>query len=139
MEWSTCRVIKISGRDSSWLSTCLLLRWVAPYSRRSIGFQFGDGNHSSGGDGIASAPSSCRSEKTNDSCRQCNSVHSSKIPSFCVANRLWLAGNPAYSFNLTPSNFFLVGHVKYCLQGMTSPSREELSTAIRQKVAAIPK
>jgi hypothetical protein len=44
-------VTKIFGRDSNWVSTCRVLRWVAPYSGRSIGFQFGDVDHSNGGDG----------------------------------------------------------------------------------------
>jgi hypothetical protein len=46
---SACRVIMISDRDSSRVSTCLLLTWVAPYSGRPVNFQFGDEDHSNGG------------------------------------------------------------------------------------------
>jgi hypothetical protein len=53
------RVIMIFGRDSSWVSTCLLLRWVAPYSGRSISFQFGDGDHSNGGVVFAMTMTKC--------------------------------------------------------------------------------
>jgi hypothetical protein len=42
-------VIVISGRDSNWVATCLLLKLVAPYLGRSIGFHFGDVDHSNGG------------------------------------------------------------------------------------------
>jgi hypothetical protein len=49
-----------------------------------------------------------------------------------------LTAHPLYSPNLVPSDFFLFGHVKHCLQGRISRSREELLDAIREMVTAIP-
>jgi hypothetical protein len=43
---------------------------------------------------------------------------------FCEENRLRLAVHPPHSPDLAPSNFFLVGYIKHCLQGIIFPSRE---------------
>jgi hypothetical protein len=61
------------------------------------------------------------------------------MPSFCQENRLRLAAHPPYSSDLAPSDFFLFGHIKHCLQGIVFPSREELLTAIHEIVRAIPR
>jgi transposase len=57
---------------------------------------------------------------------------------FCEENRLHLAVHPRYSHNLTPSDFFLFGQIKHCLQGIAFPSRRQLLTAIQEIVGAIP-
>jgi transposase len=62
-----------------------------------------------------------------------------KCRAFCEANRLRFAIRPPYSHDLAPSDFFLFGHLKHCLQGITFPSREELLAAIHETVAAIPR
>jgi hypothetical protein len=49
-----------------------------------------------------------------------------------------LATHPPYSTDFAPSDSFLFGHVKYCLQGIMSPSQEKLLAAIGEIVAAIP-
>jgi hypothetical protein len=61
------------------------------------------------------------------------------MPSFYEENRLRLALHPAYSPDLTPSDFFLFSHIKHCLQGIAFPSREELLAAIHEIVGAIPR
>jgi hypothetical protein len=43
-----------------------------------------------------------------------------------------------HSPDLAPSDFFLFGHVKHCLQGIAFPSSEELLAAIHEIVKAIP-
>jgi histone-lysine N-methyltransferase SETMAR len=58
---------------------------------------------------------------------------------FCEENRLRLDVHPPYSPDLAPSNFFLFGHIKYYLPGITFPSREELLAAIHEIVGAIPR
>jgi hypothetical protein len=58
---------------------------------------------------------------------------------FCKGNRLRLAVHSPYSHGLAPSDFFLFGHVKYCLQGITFPSREQLLAAIHEIVGFIPR
>jgi hypothetical protein len=45
-----------------------------------------------------------------------------KIRSFCEENRLRLAVHPAYSPGLAPSDSFLFGQIKHCLQGIAFPS-----------------
>jgi hypothetical protein len=54
-----------------------------------------------------------------------------------LKNGLRLAIRPPYSPDLAPPHFFLLGHVKYCLQGMAFSSPEELLAAIGEIVAAI--
>jgi hypothetical protein len=58
---------------------------------------------------------------------------------FCEEHRFRLAVNPPYSIDLAQSGFFLFGHLKYCLQGIAFPSREELLAAIHEIVGAIPR
>jgi hypothetical protein len=58
---------------------------------------------------------------------------------FCEENRLRLAVHPPHSLDLAPSDFFPVGHIKHCLQGIIFPSREELLAAIHDIVGAIPR
>jgi hypothetical protein len=41
--------------------------------------------------------------------------------------------------DLAPSDFFLFEHIKYCLQGIAFPLREELFGAIHEIVGAIPR
>jgi hypothetical protein len=45
---------------------------------------------------------------------------------FCQENLLCPAVHPAYSPDLGSSDFFLFGHIKHCLQGISFLSREEL-------------
>jgi hypothetical protein len=58
---SAWRAVMISGGESRGVSTCPLLRWVAPYSGRSIGFQFSDVDRSNGGGGPSPSPARLRS------------------------------------------------------------------------------
>jgi histone-lysine N-methyltransferase SETMAR len=44
-----------------------------------------------------------------------------KCRTFCEEDRLRLAVHPPYSPDLAPSNFFLFGHIKHCLQGIAFP------------------
>jgi histone-lysine N-methyltransferase SETMAR len=60
------------------------------------------------------------------------------MPSFCEENPVRLAVHPPYSPDLAPSDFFLFGHIKHCLHGVTFPSREEFLAAIHGIVAIIP-
>jgi transposase len=62
-----------------------------------------------------------------------------KCRAFCEENRLRLAVHPLYSPDLAPSDSFPFGHIKYCLQGIAFPSREELLAAIHEIVGAIPR
>jgi histone-lysine N-methyltransferase SETMAR len=62
-----------------------------------------------------------------------------KCRAFCEENRLCLAVHPPYSPDLAPSDFFLFGHIKHCLQGIAFPSRAELLAAIYEIVGAIPR
>jgi histone-lysine N-methyltransferase SETMAR len=61
-----------------------------------------------------------------------------KRQAFCEGNRLRLDVHPPYSADLAPSDFFLFGHPKHCLQGSLLSSREELLAAIHEIVWAIP-
>jgi hypothetical protein len=45
---------------------------------------------------------------------------------------------PTVPTYLAPCDFFFIGHIKHCLQGIAFPSREELLAAIYEIVAAIP-
>jgi hypothetical protein len=45
----------------------------------------------------------------------------------------------SYSPDLAPSDFFLFGDIKHCLQGIAFPPREELLAAIHEIVRAIPR
>jgi hypothetical protein len=56
----------------------------------------------------------------------------------CEENRLRLAVHPSYSPDLAPSDFFLFGYIKHCLQGIPFPSSEELFAVIHEIVGAIP-
>jgi histone-lysine N-methyltransferase SETMAR len=58
-----------------------------------------------------------------------------KYRAFCEENRLRFALHPLYSPDLAPSDFFLFGHMKHCLQGNAFLSREELLAAIHEIVA----
>jgi hypothetical protein len=58
---------------------------------------------------------------------------------FCAENGLGLATHPPYSLDLAPSDLFLFGHVKHCLQGMAFTSQEEVFTVIGEIVTDIPK
>jgi transposase len=60
-----------------------------------------------------------------------------KYGAFCQENRFRLAIHPPYSSDLTPSDFFLFGHIKHCLHGIAFPSREELLATIHEIVGAI--
>jgi hypothetical protein len=60
-----------------------------------------------------------------------------KYRTFCEENRPLLTVHPPDSPDITPSDFFLFGHIKYCLQGIAFPSSEELLVAIHEIVAAI--
>jgi transposase len=62
-----------------------------------------------------------------------------KCRAFCEENRLRLAVHQPYSPGLAPSGFFLFGHIKHSVQGITFPSREELLAAIHEIVGAIPR
>jgi hypothetical protein len=62
-----------------------------------------------------------------------------KYRAFCEENRLRLAVHSPYSPDLARSDFFLLGHIKHCLQGITFPSCEELLATIREIVRAIPR
>jgi hypothetical protein len=55
----------------------------------------------------------------------------------CDENRLRLAVHPPYSPDLAPSDFFLFGHIKSCLQEIAFLSREDLPAAIYEIVGAI--
>jgi hypothetical protein len=50
----------------------------------------------------------------------------------CEEIRLRLAVHPPYSSDLAPSDFFLFGHIKHCLQAIAFPSHEELLVAIHE-------
>jgi histone-lysine N-methyltransferase SETMAR len=66
-------------------------------------------------------------------------VHTAqKCREFCHENGLRILTQPAYSPDLAPSDFFLFGHVKHCLAGMSFASRDDLFEAIRSVVMAIP-
>jgi transposase len=60
------------------------------------------------------------------------------MPSFLRRKRLHLAVHPPYSPDLAPSEFFLFGYIKHCLQGIAFPSREKLLATIHEIVGAIP-
>jgi histone-lysine N-methyltransferase SETMAR len=62
-----------------------------------------------------------------------------KCRAICEGNRLRLVVHPPYSPDLIPTDFFLFGHIKHCLQGITFPSREESFAAIHEIVGAIPR
>jgi hypothetical protein len=47
-----------------------------------------------------------------------------KRRAFCKENRLRFALHPPYPPDFAPSDFFLFGHIEYCLQGIAFPSRE---------------
>jgi hypothetical protein len=61
-----------------------------------------------------------------------------KCRACCEENRLHLAVH-RYSAELAPSDFFLFGHIKHCLQGIAFSSCEELLAAIHETVGAIPR
>jgi histone-lysine N-methyltransferase SETMAR len=51
-----------------------------------------------------------------------------KYRTFCAENRLRLAIHPPYSPELAPSDFFLFGYVRHCLQGIVfTPGEESLA------------
>jgi hypothetical protein len=54
-------------------------------------------------------------------------------------NWLGLATHLPYSLDPAPSDLFLFGHVKHCLQGMAFASQEEIFTAIGEILTDIPK
>jgi hypothetical protein len=56
------------------------------------------------------------------------------MPSICEENQLRLAVPPPYSPDLAPTDFFLFGYIKHCLQGIAFPSREELRAGIHEIV-----
>jgi hypothetical protein len=58
---------------------------------------------------------------------------------FCEENRLRPTVHSPYSPDLAPSDFFLFGHVKYYLQGIAFPSREELLAPLHEIGSAIPR
>jgi histone-lysine N-methyltransferase SETMAR len=60
-----------------------------------------------------------------------------KCIGFCQENGLKFASHPPYSPDLAPSDFFLFGYIKHCLQGMTFQSHDELLEAIHEVVTAI--
>jgi hypothetical protein len=64
---------------------------------------------------------------------------SRKYRAFSQENRPHIIVHPSYSFDLSPSDFFLFGHIKYCLQGIAFPSCEALLAAIHEIVEAIPR
>jgi transposase len=57
-----------------------------------------------------------------------------KCRAFCEENRLRLAIHTPYSPDLVPSDFFLFGHIKRCLQGIPFPSPKELLATIHEIV-----
>jgi hypothetical protein len=61
------------------------------------------------------------------------------MPSFLQRKSAPLRRTPPYSPDFTPSDFFLFGHIKYCLQGISFPSREELLAAIHEIAGAVPR
>jgi histone-lysine N-methyltransferase SETMAR len=62
-----------------------------------------------------------------------------KSRAVCEEKRLRLAVHPPYSPDLAPSEFFLFGYIKHCLQGIAFLSREEFLAAIHEIVKAIPR
>jgi hypothetical protein len=60
-----------------------------------------------------------------------------KCRAFCEASRLRLAVHQPYSPDLTPSDFLLFGHIKYCVHEIASSSREEVLAVIRKIARAI--
>jgi histone-lysine N-methyltransferase SETMAR len=60
-----------------------------------------------------------------------------KWRAFCEENRLCLAVHPPYSPDLAPSDFFLFGQIKHCLQGIAFRSRKGLLTVIHEILGAI--
>jgi histone-lysine N-methyltransferase SETMAR len=60
-----------------------------------------------------------------------------KCQNFWLQNRLRLAQHPPYSPDLAPSDFFLFGHLKQCLQGKIFQSQEELLTGIMKELPDI--
>jgi hypothetical protein len=57
----------------------------------------------------------------------------------CAENGMALAIHPPYSPDRAPSDRFLFGHVKCCLQGIAFASYEELLVVIGEIVTDIPK
>jgi hypothetical protein len=60
-----------------------------------------------------------------------------KSRAFCEEKGLTI--HPPCSPDLAPSDFFLFGHTKHCLQGIAFPPCEELPVAIHEIVGAIPR
>jgi hypothetical protein len=56
------------------------------------------------------------------------------MPGFCEENRLRLAVYVPYSLDIAPSDFFLFGHTKPCLQGIAFLSRGELLAVVHEIV-----
>jgi hypothetical protein len=61
-----------------------------------------------------------------------------KCRTFCEESRPRLAVHPPSSHNPAPSDFFLFGQIKHCVQGIAFPSRKELLAAIHEIFGAIP-
>jgi hypothetical protein len=61
------------------------------------------------------------------------------MPNFLRKKSAPPLGHPPYSNDLAPSEFFLFGHIKHCLQGIAFPSREELLAAINEILGAMPR
>jgi hypothetical protein len=59
-----------------------------------------------------------------------------KSRAFCEENRPHLAVPPLYSPDLAPSDFFLFGAIKHCLQVMAFPWRDELLAAVHEIVGS---
>jgi hypothetical protein len=70
---------------------------------------------------------------------QCNTMpHIAKVTrTFCDDDFLQIAPHTLYSSDLTPSHFFLFGHLKNCFQGQQSRSTDELLSGIREILDAI--
>jgi hypothetical protein len=62
-----------------------------------------------------------------------------KCRAFCEENWLRLAVHPPPSPDLAPSDFFLFGHIKHCIQGIAFQPREELLAAIYEIVGTKPR
>jgi hypothetical protein len=79
-----------------------------------------------------------RRETTYHSCRQCKAQTAQQCRTFFAENGIRLASHLPHSPDLAALDFFLFGHVKNRLQGITFQSYDELLTGIVAVLSRIP-
>jgi hypothetical protein len=66
--------------------------------------------------------------------------HTAKLSTqYCNENRMKSAPHPPWSPDLTPSDFYLLGHVKRCLAGLSFEDADELLAAVEGVLEGIEK